>query len=327
MKNYEFHSFYKDTSQPALGTYMQAVSKLTGVPAVGSFIPLPDESEFLVTVRGRSIKASITGTQSKSGGGRRGRVSSFSAESRNRLLHLLNSVLQPPNEFLTLTYPADFPETQVTKDHLDVFLKRIDRAFPGTTIVWKLEYQQRGAPHYHCCVWFTRPYNWEFWIDWVSRNWYEVVGSGDEKHLRAGTNTEPPQGPWNRYLSKYVSKDSVPMGFIRGGADGSQFVMYTSERTGRFWGVFNRKIFNSLQDAELRYSINPKSWRNVRKWLNRITGRKTNRRTCSFLIDSEYTAMQIAFYCQEAPQLYKTYGVYLAPSFGPKNGYKSAKPT
>lgn len=304
----------KDPQNPALGSYITYESDLGG-QLKGHMLALNDENEFLVDVQGRSIRTRITGTQSKAGGGKRSKVREFSAESRNRLLHRLLTVPDEPDEFLTLTYPKEFPLTRITKTHLDNFLKRFARRFPQATMVWKLEYQERGAPHYHCCVWFkgTRGTR-RFWKQWVSRVWYTIVGSGDIKHLRAGTNTQRPKGPWNRYLSKYVSKDTIPVSAIRG----EGFIMYTTESVGRFWGIHNKKAFNSLQDSKLTYSINPKNWRNIRKWLNKITGRKTNRKSCSFLVDSLYTSMQIALYAQDSPQLSVRNGIYLYPSFGPK---------
>lgn len=54
----------------------------------------------------------------------------------------------------TLTYPGDWetvaPDGRTSKKHLTQFFKRYERAW-GTPWVgaWKLEFQARGAPHYH----------------------------------------------------------------------------------------------------------------------------------------------------------------------------------
>jgi len=61
------------------------------------------------------------------------------------------------------------------------------RAHPEAAAIWKLEPQQRGAPHYHLLL---------FGIEFIphqviARWWYEVVGSGDKRHhLVAGISIE-----------------------------------------------------------------------------------------------------------------------------------------
>lgn len=66
-------------------------------------------------------------------------------------------------------------------------------------------------------------------IHWVSQNWYEVVGSGDERHLRAGTRVErvKSRNGVMFYAAKYLSKvDLEP---------------WKDLDVGRFWGIYFRK--------------------------------------------------------------------------------------
>jgi len=85
-----------------------------------------------------------------------------------------------------------------------------------------LEYQERGAPHYHIILGLTYvPY------DYIARIWYEIVGSGDEAHLAAGTRVEAIRSRNGvlYYASKYCAKVSgAPL-----------------EETGRVWGVVGRR--------------------------------------------------------------------------------------
>lgn len=84
------------------------------------------------------------------------------------------------NGMVALTYPADFPyDGKIVKRDLDVMRKRVARR--GMAALWVLEFQGRGAPHMHVLV------KGKVNKQWLSRAWYEIVGSGDEKHLRAGT--------------------------------------------------------------------------------------------------------------------------------------------
>lgn len=162
----------------------------------------------------------------KYGGGKRGCVTRFSYKSRRRLMNTLGKVQKRCIPlFLTLTYPAIYPnDPRAWKRHLDVFVKRMERRFPDVGGFWKLEEQKRGAPHFHLILWGVE---YAHMLCWVSRAWYEVVSSGDEKHLRAGTRVETVRswGGVMSYAAKYVGKLS----------DASW------QYPGRFWGCIGRK--------------------------------------------------------------------------------------
>ena len=84
-------------------------------------------------------------------------ISEFSEKSRQRLRLSLAKVDQSKCGrpiFGTLTYPADFPLDQQTfKRHLKIFSQRFLRAFPSAGFHWKLEFQARGAAHFHPIFW------------------------------------------------------------------------------------------------------------------------------------------------------------------------------
>jgi len=163
------------------------------------------------------------------GGGVRGRIRGFSAAARSRLMRLL-ARLHPDALplFVTLTYPGEWSgDPRRWKRDLDAFLKRLCRRYPDCSGVWKLEPQKRGAPHFHLLV-FGVP-----WIsaDWLSRVWWEVVGSGDEAHLRAGTRVERvrTRNGVFRYAAKYLGKTMDV-----------QDLPACWENPGRWWGVWGR---------------------------------------------------------------------------------------
>ncbi len=128
--------------------------------------------------------------------------------------------------FVTLTYPRDWPgDWSAWKRQLDTWLKRVRRRLPGAAGVWKLEPQVRGAPHFHLLM-IGAPY---LGREWLSRTWYEVVGSGDPKHLAAGTNVQLAHSHRGvlAYAAKYTAKAQLLPATWQGGV-------------GRWWGVFNR---------------------------------------------------------------------------------------
>jgi hypothetical protein len=169
----------------------------------------------------------------RSEGPKRGEVMLFSEKSRQRLRLSLAKVDQRRSGrpiFGTLTYPMDFPvDAEIFKRHLKMFSQRFIRAFPDAGFHWKLEFQERGAPHFHPIFWklsndheFMRRFR-----AWLACSWFEIVGSGDERHLRAGTSADVVESQLGiiRYVSGYVSKsDQSKPGF----------------RVGRYWGIVNR---------------------------------------------------------------------------------------
>jgi hypothetical protein len=123
----------------------------------------------------------------------------------------------------TLTYPAEYTDSgrRVKRDWA-AFRKWMRRAAPALNGLWVLEFQQRGAPHLH--VFLSGPLDYRQ----VSRVWYRIVASGDERHLRAGTRVEALRVSTAvatyaaKYASKWEQKD-VPEDF---------------KYVGRMWGLF-----------------------------------------------------------------------------------------
>lgn len=149
----------------------------------------------------------------------RGKVNGLSSRAGRRLRWSIENtpeLMAPGALFICLTYPSEWPhDGRLVKRHLDTFGKRCRRV--GAAFAWALEYQTRGAPHFHLIGRFPDTWNIKQARQWVAEGWYEIVGSGDEKHLRAGTSVEEVNASalagW--YLSRYVGKKdqkTVPPG-------------------------------------------------------------------------------------------------------------------
>jgi hypothetical protein len=149
----------------------------------------------------------------------RGKVNGLSPRAGRRLRWAIENTPEltaPGALFICLTYPSVWPKNgrQVKRD-LNTFGKRCRRA--GAIFAWALEYQTRGAPHFHLLARFPISGELVQVREWVASNWFEVVGSGDEKHLRAGTSVELVKNAecagW--YISNYLGKEyqkTVPEG-------------------------------------------------------------------------------------------------------------------
>lgn len=173
------------------------------------------------------MRLTEAGTSWHSGRRKRGRVASFSASSQRRLRVLTNSMPDtlPLPLFITLTYPEHWPDEPTQwKRHLDRFLTWLTRKYDKVPIIWKLEPQERGAPHFHLAVYTPRFIRARV----LSAVWYKIVGSEDPKHLRAGTQITRARSRRGSlsYLAKYIGKRVSPkLGW---------------EKVGRYWGIRNR---------------------------------------------------------------------------------------
>jgi hypothetical protein len=169
-----------------------------------------------------------------------------------------------PDLAITLTYPGFYStDPKEWKRHLDNFSHEFQRRFPGTWFFWKLEPQKRGTPHFHLLGSLkTDRINITILRKFIAETWYGVVASGDERHLRAGTQADfigESFGKVKRYVCKYVGKNV--------GADLPQWAT-----PGRWWGVIGRKNLPSSPCCHLLLpkDIFFKLRRLVRKWMGRF---------------------------------------------------------
>lgn len=160
----------------------------------------------------------------------RGTVVEFSYKARQRLAFVAANSPVRFRTMITLTYPGAYSQDgRTVRTNRDNFLRFCRRDFGNPHYLWFLEFQRRGAPHIHLL------------LDWplpretlriravrfrVAATWYRIVGSGDAKHLAAGTRVERLRSPEGgaRYAVKYACK-------MR-----QKVVPKEYQTVGRFWG-------------------------------------------------------------------------------------------
>lgn len=222
---------------------------LSKLHIVTEAIPTPEAGQLTISAGGSLVRLQRPGlnrTVPRSSESTRGRITEWSAKSRMalkcRLARLSREALGKAH-FLTLTYPADFPapdDHDVYKNHLRVMGQAMCREFgEDFSAVWKLEFQKRGAAHYHVIA-FGAGEDVDRVRQWVKLRWYEIVGSGDEKHLRAGTQVDQARSVAGAmsYLCKYIAKEDQtrPGNF-----------------TGRYWGVWNGRGLPEVSPVHLTF--------------------------------------------------------------------------
>jgi hypothetical protein len=156
----------------------------------------------------------------------------LSRDSRKNFIKKIDSIPENvfnPNYLLTLTYPKEFPHDGVTvKRDLQALYGAIVGKFgyiiehdSNFKMVWKMEFQKRGSPHFHCLV--QSSLEWRTLLDVLLRYWKRLTHNDqdvcvDLQNVRDKFAVEV-------YISLHFSKDSqnkVPSDFVK---------------PGRFWGM------------------------------------------------------------------------------------------
>jgi hypothetical protein len=189
-------------------------------------------------------------------------IHEFSAGSALRMRRYLRECRSDYRYMVTLTYPCGFEsDGKISKNHLRRFIQEVQREFARgssnitreidskpqrLSVFWFLEFQERGAPHYHLLC------THRLGKEWVSKRWYDIVNSEDIRHLHAGTRCEKltcGRAGTVKYAIKYANKQEqkvVPIGY---------------ENVGRFWGVYGDRwcvsadTFVSRLDASLERNM------------------------------------------------------------------------
>jgi hypothetical protein len=105
---------------------------------------------------------------------------------------------------ITLSYPKNYPDDRTAKQHLDNFLKRINRYSSDFMYVWVAEKQKRGAIHFHIITpnFIPKGIINSGWTE-IVRKWYQKNGytfSHVLPNVKAVDNV-------SRYVTKYITKD------------------------------------------------------------------------------------------------------------------------
>lgn len=178
----------------------------------------------------------------------RGKVTECSFKSLRRASLIIRNIMESINQFVVLTYPADFPMYgKKVKRDVDAFNKYLRRQ--GIKYFWFLEFQTRGAPHVNYLL--TKTVSMED----LQETWYRIVGSGDWKHRYMGVYADTPhdKNKLSTYLAGYFTKKDARKVAQRQVPEGYSHV-------GRFWGMTR-----GLVNPEIVAVLNGDHFENMRK--------------------------------------------------------------
>lgn len=200
---------------------------------------------------------------------RRGTIKNFSKASRNRLMLKMAKLNREKTPyFLTLTYPSSWPTARESKKHLSSFIKRLKRRYGDDLgYIWKLEFQKRGAPHYHIFLWGINDYGKKL-MGWIADSWAEVCKIGDENHVKAGTCIQKIR-TWKgvrSYSAKYFGK-----------IDENE----REKGIGRVWGIGGNVPFSDV----VRIEIDPRQRHKLLRYLRKRV-RVDSKRMRNFIVEN-----------------------------------------
>lgn len=200
----------------------------------------------------------------KIGGGIRKSIVGFSKNSKCRLVRFVNRIYtRAVPVFITLTYHEKWTEDfKQWKYHLNLFLSRTSYSFrklyPDSAGIWRLEFQRRGAPHFHIVAFFDEGVDVYALEQEVKQLWFQIVDDDSREFYEYGVHVQSAfnqRGVLFYLLGGHLSKDKQARNDIK---------------TGRSWGYWGREKLG-VDDVWFKSEINEKQYfllrRIIRNWL------------------------------------------------------------
>jgi hypothetical protein len=238
------------------------------------------------------------------GAGSKSEIYEWSAKSRANLTETVGSldfsdwpIAHGDLAMVTLTLPGDWlpltPDGQTFKKMLKKFRERFEyhTGLPWR-LLWKLEFQRRGAPHWHALmrvpVFVGAGVKKKMFPEWLSRTWADVVGASKERD-RCDVRTREVYSEYERHLGAGTGIDFSGKDFTDPRRMGLYFLGHSSKTTdnkkyqhrvprawrgpgkgpGRFWGYVGLvKAVVELDVTERDQQILDRQLRKIKKARN-----------------------------------------------------------
>lgn len=212
----------------------------------------------------------------KRGTGSRGTIKGWTSRSVFNFMKRCARIEWPgrPLVFITLTYPGIFEaDPDAWKEHLRRFSIAWSRQWGAPMGVWAMEFQSRGAPHFHLAMVLPASLalvrardakGKEIRVappqlrEWVARTWYELAGHGDIRHLNQHSKAEHCKPADRSGILGYLQREL-------GKAAQKTLPEWLQERgAGRWWGSWG------LSDASLAAGIDHVEYQAIHRIARRL---------------------------------------------------------
>lgn len=188
------------------------------------------------------------------------KITRLSKKSLSRLAFLVTATQVKFQSILTLTFLEIETNGKRVKAMLNVFLTSLRRYLHRFEYVWFLEFQRRGAPHFHLLL--SVPHSEEL-HRWIARRWSQVLqdetGKVEAVHrfVRTFENVREQNGA-KRYALMYALKPyqkTVPQEY---------------RDVGRFWGASRGVKPEKVADVEIDEKTLRKRLEELRPDINKV---------------------------------------------------------
>ena len=174
---------------------------------------------------------------------KRGIIRVFSRASRRRLMRFMARLKTRKirASFLTLTF-SKVVTNERAKNVFKRFAMRLRRKFPKVSAVWRMEFQERGAIHFHLLV-----FNLPFWKQHEIQATWEDCTEEDKSivDIRLVHGARSIMAYVSKYIAKPDERSEIPsledVSYQHGSAGGL---------VGRFWGWINKGLLPLGQKYE-----------------------------------------------------------------------------
>jgi hypothetical protein len=129
--------------------------------------------------------------------------------------------------------------------------------------MWRLEFQRRGAPHFHLIAFLKHS---DALVTWLHETWTEMLHPGDADHLKHGTHVRKADS-WRHlraYAAKYMAKEE-------------RYAGMESQLYGRVWGWEDAAL---LPVEPVSYLVTIREALAFRRALARAGGQRVRGRGC-----------------------------------------------
>jgi hypothetical protein len=208
-----------------------------------------------------------------SGKGTKRELRGMSAKSSLSIAKVLSSLdwsKNGPCIHATLTYWKTWPQPVELAKTKAALVARLGEVFACG--IWRLEYQKRLVPHFHCLLWLGLPRDGEYAeefearckaaLAWLSKWWAKFSDNHSDFGCKI-TSGDQVRGTW--YLAMHAAKREQSPAFA----------------VGRWWGYINRKTLLGAQDMHCTGVVDERE----RVWWARLYRRATGckvRQSCGF---------------------------------------------
>jgi hypothetical protein len=181
-------------------------------------------------------------------------MSSQSSLNLARLLSILDWSKHGQCVHVTLTYAKVFPLTKEELAEVKAAMVR-DIGRHVECGIWRLEFQKRGAPHWHLLLWIGNRDAAEF--EWWLRGWWAKFSGNASEHGSMVTSGDQTRARW--YIAMHAAKREQSIPFP----------------VGRWWGYVQRDKLLSASDIDSPQEITERE----RVWWARLYRRFSGAKT------------------------------------------------